>query len=373
MMDDSLQQCREEIDAIDTKLMELFEQRMDVVGRVARYKESHQLPIFQKEREDEVIKKNKRRLKNPLLEEYADEMLHALMDISKAYQCTQIGLREIPLSKGTHIQVGFQGVPGSFSEEALITYFGEGYTTKSYQQFNDVFEALKYKEIDYGILPIENSSTGSITQIYDLLKTYGFYIVGETKIKIEQHLLGHAGSTIKELETIYSHEQGFKQSSDYLKLMPHVEQVPYHNTAISAKYVSDSKDLKKAAIGSKRAASLYGLEVLQESINNAKENYTRFVIIGTKSESNALCNKMTLMFTLPNEAGTLYQQLQCFAAAGINMIKIESRPVGDGSFSYFFYIDIDGNVEDKSIRKTLEHVAAQTQEFRMLGCYKKNS
>lgn len=372
-MGDVLQECREQIDAIDEKLMALFETRMEVVGEVARYKELHGLPIFQKDREEQVIEKNKQRLKNKMLDTYADEMLHALMDISKAYQCTQIGLREVPLSKGQHIQVGFQGVPGSFSEEALIHYFGEGYSSKHYQAFSDVFEALKYKEIDYGILPIENSSTGSITPIYDLIKKYGFYIVGETKIKIQQHLLGNHNAQIKEIEEIYSHEQGFEQSSDYLKLIPNVKKIPYYNTAISAQYVSESKDPKKAAIGSKRAAKLYGLEVLEECINNAKENYTRFIVIGTKRESNSLCNKMTLMFTLPNESGTLYEQLRCFSESGINMIKIESRPVGDGSFSYFFYVDIDGNMEEAYIRKTLEKIAAQTQEFRMLGCYKKNS
>ncbi|MGL4799750.1 MAG: prephenate dehydratase [Cellulosilyticaceae bacterium] len=372
-MDNKLQDARVRIDHIDDQLMRLFEERMEVVGDVARYKEEHGLPIFQRQREEEVIKKNVGRIGNKGFESYAEEMLQALMDISKAYQCTQIGLREVPLSKGTHIKVGFQGVPGSFSEEALIAYFGEEYSTNHYQAFHDVFEALKYKEIDYGILPIENSTTGSITPVYDLLKKYGFYIVGETKIKIQQHLIGHEQTNLKEIKEIYSHEQGFEQSSDYLKLMPGVKQIPYYNTAISAKYVSDSKDTTKAAIGSKRAAKLYGLHVLAEAINNSKENYTRFAIIGTKKESNALCDKMTLMFTVANEAGTLYQQLRLFSEAGINLIKIESRPVGDGSFSYFFYIDIEGNVEDEKIQQTLQQIAASTQEFRMLGCYKKNS
>lgn len=372
-MSETLEICREKIDAIDKALIKLFEERMEVVAHVAKYKDTHNLPIFHREREKQVIAKNIERLCNKDLGPYAEEMLHTLMDVSKAYQCTQIGLREIPLSKGCDMQVGFQGVAGSFSEEALIGYFGEGYDTKGYQEFEDVFEALKYGEIDYGILPIENSSTGSITTNYDLLKKYGFYIVGETTIKIEQHLLGHEGAKISELEVIYSHQQGFEQTSDYLRKLPSVEKIPYHNTAISAKYVSDTKDIKKAAIGSKRAATLYGLHILAEAINNAKANYTRFIIIGTKKESNALCNKMTLMFTLPNEAGTLYQQLKIFSDAGINMIKIESRPVGNGSFSYFFYIDIEGNVEDQKMEDTLEKVARQVQEFRMLGCYKKNS
>lgn len=369
----TLEESRQRINEIDETLMKLFEERMEIVKDVATYKAIHNLPIFHPQREDEVIEKNSGRVTNKNLKPYAEAFLQALMDISKKYQCQHIGLREVPLSKSGEVKVGFQGVPGSFSEEALIHYFGEEYKHAHYQTFQDVFEALKYKEITYGILPIENSSTGSITQIYDLLKQYDFYIVGETKIKIEQHLLGHAGAEIKGIEEIYSHEQGFSQSSDYLKRLVGCKQIPYHNTAISAKYVSESKDRKKAAIGSRRAAALYGLEVLEESINNARANYTRFVIVGTELESNALCNKMTMVFTLHNEAGSLYEQLSLFKQAGINMIKIESRPVGDGSFSYFFYIDIDGHVEDENVKRTLEEVARHTQSFRLLGCYKKNS
>lgn len=372
-MKKTLEESRQTINELDKQLMALFEQRMAHVKDVVDYKVQHHLPIFHPQREQEVIQKNISSLKDENLRPYAQQFIQALMTISKAYQYEHIGLREMPLSKKEKVTIGFQGVPGSFSEEALVHYFGEAYKTVAYQRFEDVFEALKYKEITYGILPIENSSTGSITQIYDLLKHYGYAIVGETTIKIQQHLLGHKGTKLEEIETIYSHEQGFSQSSDFLKTLPTCQHIPYYNTAISAKYVSESKDTKKAAIGSRRAAALYDLAILKENINNAKVNCTRFIIIGTQLEHNELCNKITLLFTLPNEAGTLYEQLSLFKEAGINMIKIESRPVGDGSFSYFFYVDIDGHIEDEVVKETLNKIAKATQNFSVLGCYKKNS
>lgn len=367
----TLLECRDRIDEIDKQLMELFQERMSVVVDVATYKKENNLPIFNKEREDEVIKKNIHRLTNKELNEYAETMLHCLMDVSKEYQCEKVGLRETALSKGKAIKIGFQGVPGAFGEEALINYFGNGYETLNYEEFEDLFQGLKYKSIDYGILPIENSSTGSITAIYDLLKKYGFYIVGETKIRIEQNLLGIQGATLKDIKEIYSHPQGFEQSSEFLKSLRGSALIPYHNTAISAKFVKDNGDVTKAAIGSKRAAELYGLEVLKGKINNAQENYTRFIVIGRELEVNELCNKMTIVFTLPNESGSLYNQLRIFSEGGINMNKIESRPVGDGSFSYFFYVDIDGSMKDEQVKMALHKVEEATQGFRVLGAYKK--
>ncbi len=367
----TLEESRVKIDTIDKELMRLFEERMEIVADVARFKAANNLPIFHADREAQVIAKNTERIVNPALKPYATQMLTDLMTVSKAYQATQIGLREAPLSKGEALQIGFQGVPGAFGEEALITYFGEDYKRKHYQTFEDVFEAIKYGEITYGVLPIENSSTGSITTNYDLLKKYGFYIVGETAIKVQHNLLALEGATLQGIQTIYSHEQGFEQSSDYLKRMPQAQQVPYYNTAMSAKLVSESADKTKAAIGSRLAAKLYGLTVLQEAINNAKANYTRFIIVGKHEESNETSNKMTLLLSVPNAAGQLYNHLQIFSQAGINMTKIESRPVGDGSFSYFFYIDIEGNKNDENIQRILAQISQTAQLFHVLGCYKK--
>lgn len=370
-MSDKLIQCRNRIDEIDKELMKLFEERMNVVLGVAQYKKENNMSIFHRDREKQVIEKNLNKVENEELRPYAEEMLHALMDISKEYQQSKIGIMEIPLSKGTEIKLGFQGEKGSFSEEALIAYFGETCETFNYEEFEDVFQALKFKKIDYGVLPIENSSTGSIADIYDLLNKYGFHIVGEKKLRIEHNLLGIKGTRIEDIEEIYSHFQGFEQSSEFLKGFRYCNKIPYYNTAISAKFVSEENDSSKAAIGSKRAGKLYGLEVLKEGINNIKENYTRFVIIGRELESNDLCDKMTISFSLPNTVGSLYDKLRIFSDNGVNMIKIESRPICDGTFTYLFYIDIDGNIKDESIKTILDYLRDSISDYRILGCYKR--
>ncbi|MGG5460873.1 chorismate mutase [Clostridium sp. B9] len=372
-MSDRLIQCRNRIDEIDKELMKLFEERMNVVLGVAQYKKERNMPIFHKDRENQVIEKNLKRIDNKELLPYAEEMLHALMDISKEYQQDKIGMTEIPLSKGSEIKIGFQGEKGSFSEEALIEYFGESYETFNFDEFEDVFEALKFRNIDYGILPIENSSTGSITDIYDLLNKFGFHIVGEKNLRIEHNLLGVKGAKVEDIKEIYSHLQGFEQSSEFLKDMKECKKIPYYNTAISAKYVSDENDKSKAAIGSKRASKIYDLEVLKASINNIKENYTRFIIIGRELESNELCDKMTLSFSLPNTVGSLYDKLKIFSDNKINMRKIESRPIGDGTFSYLFYIDIDGNIKDEPIKDILSELRDSISDYRILGCYKRDT
>ena len=366
-----LDYCRNRIDEIDKKLIELFEERMNIVVDVARYKAANNLPIFHKKREEEVIRKNVDRVKDKELKPYAQDMLHSLMDISKAYQCKKIDKREVALSKGKEIKLGFQGDLGSFGEEALIKYFGNDYIKKNFSEFEDVFNALKFSEIDYGVLPIENSSTGSITDVYDLLRKYDYHIVGETLLKIEHNLLGVKGAKIEDLKEIYSHHQGFEQSGNYIKTLKDVKNIPYHNTAISAKYVSELQDKTKGAIASKRAADIYGLDVLKETINDARENYTRFIIIGRDFETSELCNKMTIAFVIGNKAGQLYSKLKVFDENNINMRKIESRPMGNGSFNYIFYVDIDGNIDFEEIKKALNSIEKTTEDFRIMGAYKR--
>lgn len=368
---DNLNECRIKIDEIDKKLMALFEERMNVVVNVAKYKQKNNLPIFHKDRENEVIKKNVGRIEQEDLKPYADKLLHYMMDLSKDYQCEKIGKREAALSKGREVKIAFQGVEGSFGEEALIKYFGESYERKNYEDFEDVFKALKDEEVTYGVLPIENSSTGSITTVYDLLKQYDFHIVGETILRIEQNLLAIKGAKIDDIKEVYSHSQGIEQSSEYLKTLGDIKKIPYINTAISAKFVSDSKDKSKAAIASIKAAETYDLEILKRNINNAKENYTRFIIIGKNLETTELCNKLTISFTLENKAGNLYKELKAFYDNDINMRKIESRPMGNGSFNYFFYADIDGNLEHENIKNALNEIRKSTYEFKILGAYKR--
>ncbi|OOB79982.1 MAG: chorismate mutase [Epulopiscium sp. Nuni2H_MBin003] len=268
--------------------------------------------------------------------------------------------------------VGYQGVEGSYSEEALIQYFGKEQLTKNYNQFEDVFIALEEGEIDYGVLPIENSTTGSISENYDLLKKYEYYIVAEINVKVRHNLLGIEGATIENITQIFSHPQGFEQCAKYLKTL-NAKHVAYHNTAISAKYVKDTNDVQNAAIASNRAAEIYGLSILNSDISNVAQNVTRFIIISKIATTAKESNKMTLLFEIPNTIGSLYSILNQFAKEKVNLLKIESRPVGDGTFSYCFYIDIEGNMQNANIINALKNIEEVTKDFRILGNYIKSS
>lgn len=268
--------------------------------------------------------------------------------------------------------VGFQGVAGSFSEEALFNYFPNDVDTKTFEQFEDVFIGLERSEIHYGVLPIENSSTGAIATVYDLLNQYDCYIVGETYVKPIQNLLGVRGSKIEDIKEVYSHPQGFEQSKTFLSKHPW-RHIPYYNTARSAAFISEQNNPTIGAIASKKAADLYGLDVLAENINCNQHNTTRFIIIGKSLKVNSVCDKISVVLSTKHTAGALYNALKTFATNGINMLKIESRPVQHTPWEYYFYIDIEGNLEDPDIAKTVDQMKIDCHHFKLLGNYKKSS
>ena len=400
----NLSECRNEIDKIDKELVELFEKRMNVAINVAKYKIENNIPIFNGAREAEVIEKNINRLNNKEYSNLTEKFFTYLMELSRSLQSdiinennennkndrndeiykidknnTIIGSIEENISINENkrdlknIKIGYQGVRGSFSEEAMIKYFGGNHTTTDYEEFEDVFLALKNNEIDYGILPIENSSTGVITTVYDLLVEYGLYIVGEECIKIDQNLIGIKGSKLEDIKEIYSHPQGFEQSSEFLNKQNNLKLIPFHNTAISAKYVSELNDKSKAAIASLRAAEIYGLDVIKKEINDKNNNHTKFIIIGRKLESSKECNKITVVFSLDDKAGTLYNLLRHFAENNINMIKIESRPTKNEPWKYILYVDFEGNIENEDVKKAIKLIEEKSEYFKLLGSYKRVS
>lgn len=273
--------------------------------------------------------------------------------------------------RGDNIKIGYQGARGSFSEEAMIEFFGENQNTFSYDKFEDVFLAIQKNEIDYGILPFENSCTGAITAVYDLLLKYGFYIVGEEYIKINQNLVGIKGAKVEDIKEIYSHPQGFEQSKKFLSEHDNAKLVYFYNTAISAKHISKLNDKSKAAIASKRAAKIYGLDIIEENIHDNEKNHTRFIIIGKHLESSEESNKSTICFSLDNNVGTLYNLLRHFVENNINMIKIESRPSNTQLWEYVLYADIEGNINDDNVKEAINLINKECPYFRFLGCYKK--
>ena len=273
--------------------------------------------------------------------------------------------------KPNDLKIGYQGVKGSFSEEAMISFFGENNKSLNYEKFEDVFISLKNDEIDYGILPFENSCTGAITSVYDLISKYGFYIVGEECIKINQNLVGVKDATVDDIKEVYSHPQGFEQSKNFLRNHEDFKLIYFYNTAISAKHVSKLNDKSKAAIASSRAAKIYNLDILAKNIHDNNNNHTKFVIISKNLQSSKESNKITVSFSLENRAGSLYNLLGHFVKNNLNMIKIESRPSNGELWEYVLYVDLEGNINDEKVKNAINLIKEETRYFKLLGCYKK--
>lgn len=368
---------RREIDGLDAQLVPLFEKRMELSRKVAAYKLAHHLPVLHSAREEEVLQKAESALKDPSYAPQVRQFMCNIMELSRAAQHRDISMpadadgeeasEKKPFPNGT---AGFYGAPGSFSEQALIELFGENCPRLSCQEFEDVFLALQNGEIVCGVLPIENSSTGSISQVYDLLGNYGFYIVGEHNVKISQNLVALPGTKLEDIRTVYSHPQGIEQSSTFLSAHPAWDTVPFHSTARSAEMVAESGNHSLAAIASVRAADLYGLEVLCGDIQDNNINTTRFIVVArVLHPENA--EKISMAFSLDHTSGTLYNVLRHFAQGHINMTKIESRPIPEILWNYRFYLDFEGSLETPETAALLESLKRETKDFRLLGAYRR--
>lgn len=365
---DELNRLRSEIDDIDEKLIKLFEKRMTTVLKVAEYKKKNNIPIFHRDREVEVIKKITAYLQNKNFQRGTEEFFYKLMEISRRIQKEELKTREE--KKNNELIVGFQGVEGSFSEQALTGYFGQNIKKIDVTTFKDVFEKLRNNEIHYGVLPIENSSTGGIAEVYDLLRQYGFYIIGENSVKVQHNLLGVKGTKIEDIKEVYSHPQAFSQSSEFFTDHENFKLIPYKNTAMSAKLVKNEDMKGKGAVASKKAAKIYDLDIIASDIHNNKRNYTRFIIIGKDLEIQEEFNKISVVITIPHREGALYSVLRYFAENNLNMLKIESRPIINRSWEYFFYIDFQGNLKEEKVKKGINLIQQESNSFQLLGNYK---
>lgn len=268
--------------------------------------------------------------------------------------------------------VGYQGVPGAYGEEAAYTYFNGKAEFVPHDAFEDVIEALEEGRIDYGVLPIENSSAGEVLDTYDLIKSNSLYIVGEQVISIRHNLLGIPGSKIEDITEVYSHPQGLSQSKTFIKAHEKMQQRPYVNTATACQYVAQMQDQTKAAIGSQRAGELYHLEVLARDIQFNKNNFTRFIILAKQMEINDDSNKISIVFTTTHVSGSLYTILGHFAYNGLNLLKIQSRPLLEHKWEYFFFADVEGSLGDANVLIALSKVIEECSSFKILGNYKQN-
>lgn len=381
---DELKELRDEIDGIDSRIVELFCRRMDVTCRVGRYKAERGLPVLDQAREREVLR-HKGELAGEELRPAVIALYQTIMALSRRRQRDMLGERADNPGLQRYLEarkairqpvnrprVVYQGVPGAYSQQACVNFFGDDVENEGLDRFEDCFQAVKKGEADYAVVPIENSSTGAIRQIYDLLTRYECAVVGETTVKVEHCLMAPKGASPDTITHVYSHEQGLFQCEQYLNAHPNWHQVPQADTAGSARMVAQSGDVTKAAICAERAAELYGLDILARGINHNSHNTTRFVVVSPCMELRAGADKVSTAFVLPHEAGSLHEVLTVFAVHGLNVVKLESRPIPEHSWEYLFFLEFSGNLDEKETADALHELAQTTGDFRVLGNFKSN-
>lgn len=368
-----LAKSRESIDRIDKQIVDLFEERMKVAGDVAEYKKNTGKKVFDPEREAQKLETLGALASTEFNERAIQELFSQIMSISRKYQYSLLTeqnekfeeLKELP--KGADTKVCFFGAPGSYSEQAMIDCFGSNVTSFPASAFKEVMEAVQSGKADFGVLPIENTTTGGITDSYDLLMEYDNYLVGEHVVKIEHALLGVPGAKIEDIRKVYSHSQGLSQCKKFFDEYPDIRPAVSSSTSESAKRVMEEKDIAMAAIASKRAADIYGLEVLRECLNTEEVNSTRFIIVTNKKTFLPTANKISICFELPHESGSLYKMLSHIMYNNLNMTKIESRPIPGRSFEYRFFVDFEGRISDAAVRNTLNGIREEASRLKVLG------
>lgn len=373
-----LQECRKEIDVIDKEIMSLFEKRMKVCEDVAEYKIHTGKKVLDPKREKDKLKVLEEQAHGEFNTLGVQELFQQIMAISRKRQyqlLTSNGIEEkrdyemvdaLPLKD---VNVVFQGVEGAYSYAAMRAYFPDDINSYHVKTFRDAMEEVASGKADYAVLPIENSTEGIVTDIYDLLTEYQLYIVGEQGVKVEHVLLGLPGVGLGEIERVYSHPQALAQCKRYLEQHPSWKTVKTENTAGAAKKIQEEQRREQSAIASRAAGELYGLSVLAENICYNEKNVTRFIVVSAKPVYEKTAAKVSVCFELPHTSGTLYNMLSHFIYNGLNMTKIESRPIAGKTWEYRFFVDFEGNLEQPAVKNALRGLEAEANRMRVLGNY----
>ena len=374
-----LNELRNEINQIDDELLKLFLRRMEVTDQVADYKREHGLPIYQPQREREVLKKVAEQAGDEK-SAYARVLFSMLMELSKSSQNKRTG-RELEL----HRQIAYaientpklfprspmvacQGVEGANSQIACEKMFQNPFILY-FKSFESVFSAIEQGLCQYGILPIENSTAGSVKKVYDLMIRHNFSIVRTFRLKIDHNLLAKPGVKLGDIREIYSHEQAIGQCGAFLEKLTGVKVIAVENTAVAAKMVAESDRSDIAAISSRSCAELYGLVNLAPSIQDKDNNRTRFICISKNLEIYPGADKTSIMMILPHRPGALYRVLARLYVLGINVTKLESRPIPDRDFEFMFYFDLDTSIYSEEFVQLMCELDELCEEFRYLGSY----
>lgn len=383
-----LADIRAEIDRLDDELVALLCRRMDCSLQVAAYKAAHHLPVLNEEREKQVLDGVRRAAarydqRGAGFPGAAAVVFSTMMDTSRALQHRKLSagkalraaIGQAPRRPVTDIpaRVACAGCAGAYADEAAGVLFPFTKDADSrplfVPSFADVVEAVREGRADYGILPVENSSTGSVHENYDLLMQHRLSIVGAAELPVHHCLLTLPGADPRRLKAVYSHHQGLSQCADFIAARG-LEPRQYSNTAAAARMVAASGDPTACAISSRQAAEIYGLEIAAENIQSVSNNVTRFIALSSQLLLPPAADKISLIFTLPNVTGSLYKTLARFAMEGLNLTKLESRPLRNGDFDYVFYLDFEGSLDNSGTVDLLCALSEELPVFHFLGNYR---
>lgn len=377
----NLEDIRSEINAIDDELVKLFVRRMEAAEKVAEAKRGSATPVQDPARERAILAKVAKAV-GPDFENEARLLFTTLMSMSRGRQRAELAgeegfatgvtqaLASTPDRFPSSATVACAGMEGSYAQQAVcrLVQFPSIFYFKG---FDDVFTAVEKGMCDYGVLPIENSAVGSVTAVYDLMAKHNFKIVKALKLRIRHVLLAPHGVTLEEIREISSHPHALAQCSDFLHTQPSIRALPATNTAAAAAALAASGRKDMAVIASRECAELYGLDVLKDDISNIKSNYTRFICISKRTEIYPDADKFSVMMSLNHRPGALTDVLVKFAAVGVNLTKLESRPVPGSDFEFRFIFDFEASPRDPRVVKMLSGFALdpEIEHFTFLGAY----
>ena len=378
MKDLDLMKIRRELDVIDSQIVKLFEERMSLCADVAEFKVETGKAVYDGQREKEKLAAVEAMAQGDFDKQAVRELFTQMMTVSRKRQyqiladhgkTVDLGFEEIPSLPKEGVRVVYQGVEGAYSHGASIQFFGENTEMYHVPSWEDAMVEVEEGRADYAVLPIENSSAGAVSNNYDLLIRHSNYIVAETQLPVTHALLGLPEAKLSDIETVYSHPQALMQCSRYLNGNRQWKQISVENTAVAARKITDDGQKSQAAVASEIAGKLYGLKVLQSSVNYNKENTTRFIIVSRQPIYKKTADKVSICFELPHKSGSLYNILSNFIYNNVNMVMIESRPVKDKNWEYRFFVDVEGNLGDSAVNNALKGIEEEAVNMRILGNY----
>ncbi|WP_417118611.1 bifunctional chorismate mutase/prephenate dehydratase [Olsenella phocaeensis] len=376
---EDLARLRERIDAIDHQMLALFQERMDCAEGVAAYKRERGLPILDRSRERRVVASAAAEVP-PELKSYAEVLMQLLMEASRMRQGERnydtgpiLGRVDAALKDGPgyfpqDAYVACQGVEGAFSQMACDRLFKHA-DISFFDSFDAVFRAVEEGYCEFGVLPVENSTAGSVNQVYDLMMRHDFKVVRSCRLKIDHNLLAKPGCGLESISDVYSHEQALSQCEGFLSSLHGVRTHVVENTAIASRMVAESERDDVAALASRSCAELYGLDTLARSVQDRDNNYTRFACITRDLRIYPGADRSSLMLVVSHEPGSLYRVLSKLHALDINILKLESRPIPDRDFEFMFYFDVECPVGEPELRRLLLTLGDVCDEVRYLGSY----